>query len=208
MPSAHNPEPVEVGGRSSGGPAPGWTQVRSLQRSHIRIFGQGPGLDGWPAEDGQLVRTATLEGGQAGSDNGEALLTRSPQLPDIQAAQSYKIPKSFTYQSPLRLPLNILEEPPLKPRLLKKDKASLPPIAIYQSPREDTLRSSRNETPLFPPPSGPLHIELQSERYQELLTPAETRFLEHMDNSRSPSNLEYTSPHIPHQVTCWFSATV
>ena len=125
------PEPVEVGGRSSGGPAPGWTQVRSLQRYHSSIFGQGPGLDGWPPEDGQQVRTAKQEGEQTGSVTGEALLTRSPQLPDIQAAPSYKIPKSFTYQSPLRLPLNILEEPPLQPRELKKDKSSLPPIAGY-----------------------------------------------------------------------------
>ena len=56
-------EPEGAGERSIGGPAPGWTQVRSLHRSPSMIFGQGPGLAGWPGEDAQQVRTATQEGG-------------------------------------------------------------------------------------------------------------------------------------------------
>ena len=171
---------MEVGGRGSGGPAPGWTQVRSLQRSHSSIFGQGPGLDGWPPEDGQLVRKATQEGGQAGSVNGEALLTRSPQLQDIQAAQSYKLQNWFLDQSQLY----ILLEPPIEAGGLKKKNGitSLPPI--YRNPLSQghALKSSRNESPLFPEPLRPLHIELQSERYQECLTSAEASFLEQNEN--------------------------
>ena len=137
-----------------------------------------------------------------------APLTRSPQLPDIQRIHSYKLPNWFLDQSHLYIRL----EPPIKTKGLNNEYGipSLPLIPIYRNSLSQghEVKSSRNESPLFPKPLQPLHIDLQSERYREFLTPAEASFLEQIENYRSPSFLEdISSGHKLYQVKCRFPVT-